>query len=132
MQMPKKRGKVIVPDGVKPWKHELHTAAVLKAAGHTVKFMQKGPTHTADIIVDRNIECEMKAPLTDRPKMVMKNVKRALKQSPNVIIDSARIKQLDDEEVEKILRTVAKTQKRLKRLIFINKKQEVVDIKGHL
>ncbi len=36
----KKNGKIIIPDGVDVWPHELESAKVLIRYGHTVEFLK--------------------------------------------------------------------------------------------
>ena len=63
-------------------------------------------------------------------KRVEKNIRRALLQSNNVIFDCRRMKNIPDTAVERELRTCANGRvKKLRRLIFINRKGNVIDIK---
>lgn len=76
------------------------------------------------------IEYEIKSPLTNNPKKIIRNVKRALRQSQNVIIDASRIKEMHDETLYRLLASRAKNQKILKRLLLITKRGQIVDIKA--
>ena len=122
------RGKVIIPGGVRPWAHELRVAGILALAGHSVEFLPAtGNLKTADILLD-GVEYEMKSPLTDNPKKIIRNVKRALQQSPNVILDSSRIKGMRDDAIRRLLTNRARDQKTLKNLLFITKRGQIIDI----
>lgn len=68
----KKTGKIIIPDGVNVWPHELESAKVLIRYGHMVEFLktidQKGK-QTADCLID-GITWGMKAPKASSLKTV--------------------------------------------------------------
>ncbi|MCL2037682.1 hypothetical protein FWG95_01610 [Candidatus Saccharibacteria bacterium] len=70
----------------------------------------------------------MKSPNTDKTKQIEKNLQRASKKVPYVIIDSCRIKKLPDSKIQKFLIERFKAQKSIKELWYINRKREVVDI----
>lgn len=124
-----RKSQIIIPGGTHPWPHELRVANILALAGHTVEFLPTGTQKTADILLD-GIEYEIKSPLTNNPKKIIRNVKRALQQSQNVIIDSSRIKGMRDDVLRKLLVSRAKDQKTLKRLLLITKRGQVIDIKA--
>lgn len=69
------------------------------------------------------VKWEIKSPKTDKLSTIERNLKKATKQSGNVILDSCRLDKLHDTTIQKF-----KQQKAIKRLIFINKKREAVDI----
>ena len=71
---------------------------------------------------------EIKSPITDNPKKIKRNVKRALEKCQNVIIDSSRVKGLSDESILRTLKSKVKDLPGLKRLIFINKRDQIIDI----
>ncbi len=124
-----KKSQIIIPAGMRPWPHELRVADILALAGHVVEFLPTRSQKTADILLD-GIEYEIKSPLTDNPKKIIRNVKRALQQSRNVIIDSSRIRGMRDDTLRKLLVSRAKDQKTLKRLLLITKWGQIIDIKG--
>lgn len=92
-----------------------------------MEFLPPAKIKRADIKLD-NTEFEIKSPITNNPKKIIRNVKRALEQSPNVIIDSARIKGMRDDTLRKLLVSRAKDQKTLKRLLLITKRGQIIDI----
>ncbi len=123
-----KQGKIIIPGGVCPWPHEIHAARILADMGHIVEFLPTNTIKTADISLD-GTEFEIKSPITNNPKKLLRNIKRALYQSPNVILDSSRAKGINDDSIYKLLYSRAKEQKALKRLLLITKHGQVIDIK---
>ena len=125
--MKQRKAQIIIPAALCPWPHELRVAQILSLAGHTVEFLPTRSSKTADILLD-GIEYEIKSPLTNKPKKILRNLKRALLQSKNVIIDSSRIKGARDDTIRKLLVGRAKDQKTLKRLLFITKHGQIIDI----
>lgn len=124
-----KKSQIIIPAGTHPWPHELRVADILALAGHTVEFLPTRTQKTADILLD-GVEYEIKSPFTNNPKKIIRNVKRALQQSQNIIIDSSRIKGMRDDVLRKLLVSRAKGQKTLKRLLLITKHGQIIDIKA--
>ena len=130
--MPKKQGQIIIQSGVNVWPHEMKTAEALAAAGYTVEFIRRSDKEretSADVIMD-GIVWEMKAPKASNMKVVEKNLRKATDQSPCVIFDSRRMKGIPDHAIERELRVCAAGRvKALKRLLFVNRKAQVIDIK---
>lgn len=83
---------------------------------------------SADAFIDGLI-WEMKALKSSKLHMVEQNLRRALKQSSNAIFDSRRMKGLPDHAIERELRKWGKELKSLKRLLFVNRHAQVIDIK---
>ncbi len=128
--MPKSKGKIVINPGINVWPHELKTAEALLDAGKTVEFVKKSEVDfqsSADVLMD-GVIWEMKSPKGDGIKAVERNVKRARNQSPNVIIDSKRLKNARDNQVEAYLRKCPSEIKGIRRIIFVNKKREIIDI----
>lgn len=128
--MPNTAGKIIIAAGLNVWDHELRTAEALANAGYTVEFVQKSETdfeRTADVLID-GIYWEMKAPKSGKLHMVEQNLRRALRQSPNVIFDSRRMKGLPDSAIERELRKWAKELASLRRLLFVGRHGIVIDM----
>ena len=123
------RGKVVTPATANPWPHEERVAKILALAGHYVEFIPETSVKTPDIILD-NTRYEIKSPITNNPKKIVRNVKRALEKCPNVVIDSSRIKGLKDSDIHRLLINKAKDLPTLKNLIFINKRGQIIDIKA--
>ena len=122
-----KGGRVVTPADANPWPHEQKVAKILALAGHYVEFIPEANLKTPDIYLD-NTMYEIKSPITDNPKKIVRNVKRALEKCPNVIIDSSRVKGLSDEAIQRTLKNKVKDLPGLKNLLFINKRGQIVDI----
>lgn len=128
--MSHKPGKVIIPASVSPWDHELKTAHTLAQHGFTVEFVAVSNDHkakTADVVID-GVLYEIKSPKTDKLSAVERNLKRATKQSGNIIIDSRRMSKLHDATIQKVLAQKLKQQKTIKKILFVNRKHQVIDI----
>lgn len=126
----KVKSSVIIPAGLDVWEHELRTAQVFALNGYTVQFLvadQAYRTKTADVLIGDEAY-EIKAPKTDKLSAVERNLKRAAKQSCNIIIDSRRMGTLHDTTIQKFLAQKLKQQKGIKKLIFVNRKHQIIDI----
>lgn len=123
-------GKIIIPDGVSVWPHELESAKVLIRYGHIVEFLKainrKGE-QTADCLVD-GIAWEMKAPKASSLKAVERNLKRGKWQSCRIVFDSRRMKYVPDKAIERELRKRFAEIKEIKKIKFINRHGQVIDI----
>lgn len=72
---------------------------------------------------------EMKAPKASSARAVERNLHRALRQSPRIVFDCRRMKNLPDAVIERELRKRSLELKTLKRLLFVNHQGAVIDIK---
>ncbi len=113
--------------GRKVWPHEDRVAGILALAGHYVEFLQESHIHTADIQID-GVEFEIKSPESFNTNTLEHTIKDALKQSPNIIIDTSRIRKIRDSKIRSFLANLAKRQKQIKRLIMITKRGQIIDI----
>jgi hypothetical protein len=80
---PKKEGKIIVPAGVLPEKHELETANYFASLGKDVEFQLPNRTKgskTPDVMIV-GVLWEMKCPFGCGRETIQKCIKRASKQS---------------------------------------------------
>lgn len=80
---------------------------------------------TADILLN-GVEFEIKSPITNKPDKLERNIKRALKQSKNIIIDSSRIKNMRDDTLQRFLIGKVKEQKQIGQLILVTKRGKIV------
>ncbi len=123
-------GKIIIPDGVDVWPHELESAKVLIRYGHIVEFLkaidQKGK-QTADCLIDGST-WEMKAPKASNIKSVERNLKRGKWQSCRIVFDSRRMKYVPDKAIERELRKRFAEIKEIEKIKFINRHGQVIDI----
>lgn len=130
--MTSNRGQIIIQSGANVWPHEMKTAEALAAAGYTVEFIRRSEEQrvtSADVIIG-GVVWEMKAPKAPNMKAVEKNLRKAMDQSDCVVFDSRRMKGIPDHAIERELRVCAAGRvKKLKRLLFVNRKAQVIDIK---
>lgn len=126
MNKVKKSGIFIAP-GRKPWPHELSVAEILSLAGHYVEFLEENSLHTADIKLD-GVEYEIKSPESFNTNTFEHTLKDATKQSPNLIIDTHRIKRVRDSKVRAFLIAQMRKQKQIKNMIMVTKRGQIIDI----
>lgn len=98
-------------------------------AGHNIEFLPETNVSTADILLD-GVEYELKSPFTNKTDKLERNIKRALKQSKNIVFDSSRVKNMRDDNLRRFLIRKAKEQKQIGELIFITKRGQIIDIKS--
>lgn len=123
------KGIVTREPGARPKPHEYFTAEALADAGYSVRFIPGNANmSTADCYINNTI-FELKAPEGTSIKCVERNLRKAVNhQSPNVVIDSFRIKNIHDRSIQNYLIECLKRRHGVQRAIFVNRKREVVDI----
>lgn len=123
------KGTVSFENGAKPKPHEIPTAMALADAGYNVRFIPSNTvSHMADIYLNNTI-FEMKAPEGRNSGCIERNLRKALThQSCNIIIDSFRMKDIRDHSIQNFLAERLRHGHGIKRLIFVNRKREVIDI----
>lgn len=129
--MKKPIGSIKILGDVDVWPHEYRTAVALSRAGFNVTFIKKSDEDrekTPDLLIDGQL-WEMKAPKASNARAIDRNLRRALRQSRRIIIDSRRMKDLPDATVERELRKHARDMRSIERLVFVNHRGEVIDIK---
>ena len=128
MSSKSKRGTIIIPAGRVPWWHELKAAEVLALAGHNVRFLVESYSDKSpDILLD-GVDFEIKSPKSSTTNSLEQNIKKALKQSNNIIFSTIRIKNARDDNIRRYLISQAKSRKQIKRLIMITKRGQIIDI----
>jgi hypothetical protein len=129
----KRKGKIIILSDRAPWPHELRVAEILAQANHVVEFLPEAPIKTADILLN-GTKFEIKSPKTGKINTFEHNIKRALKQSKNIIIDLSRMDGRKIPEHRAIAFLAAKCQKhpQIKQLLVVTKQRRIIDIKTML
>lgn len=121
------RGKVVVPANANPWPHELRVAKILALAGYSVEFIPETNTKTADILLD-GIEFEIKSPKSANANSLEHILKKAVKQSCNIIIDTSRMKNVRDDNTRRFLINQVRIRRQINNLIMITKQGQIIDI----
>ena len=121
------RGKVVVPANANPWPHELRVAKILALAGYAVEFIPETNTKTADILLD-GIEFEIKSPKSANANSLEHILKKAVKQSCNIIIDTSRMKNVRDDNIRCFLINQVRIRRQINNLIMITKQGQIIDI----
>ena len=101
----------------------------LADAGYNVRFI---PSSTvvgmADVYLNNTI-FEIKAPEGRNSNCIERNLRKALDhQLCNIVIDSFRMKDIRDLSIQNFLADRLRRGHGIKRLIFVNRKREIVDI----
>ena len=126
----KNSGNITIPANCDVWPHELRTARALAADGRSVTFVRRiggNRVRTPDIQMD-GVLWEMKCPETGNVRSLQRVLRRAATQSPNVIIDSSRMRGTSDADVEHELRRLLPFVGRVRRLLFVSKSRQIIDL----
>lgn len=122
-------GKTIIPFGVFVEQHELDVAKVLNKLGKDVEFILPSRVHfsrTPDIKMD-GMFWEIKSPKGSSSRTIENNLRTALKQSKNIIIDLRRIKIDETKAISQIAKQF-KYSKLIRKIIIIKQNKEILDI----
>ena len=128
--MKQRLGKIITPHGLRPEPHELETADIFTALGYNVEFLAPSRTkgsRTPDVNIG-GVLWEMKSPTGNGRRVVQDQLRRAIKQSKNIIFDARRTR-LDDKKIQIELEKHIKTFRSIKRLTLILKNNKIIYIK---
>jgi hypothetical protein len=132
--MKKDEASVIIPENLNnpPEEHEREAAWILARHYNTVvKFLRPITGYmvkTADFVM-MGVLWELKSPLSNsRRRCVSGQLDRAKEQSKNIVFDARRTK-LDDEFLKKQIVTELTKRHSIRRLIFITKNAEIVELK---
>ncbi len=123
-----KVGKIIIPNGVYPEKHELETANIFTRLGKDVEFLAPSKTKrakTPDVIID-GVTWEIKSPLGNSKYNIQNQFKRAAHQSRNLIFDSRRTK-MTNEYIRNEVAKQMSVRKSIKKLKLITKSGRIID-----
>jgi len=102
----------------------------LAKAGYVVEFLPTKEIRNAkspDILMDGE-KWEIKSPTAQKLSAVERNLKRAYRQSTNIVFDSHRMGRLPDKSIQKELAKQFVLTKNIKHMLFINRKRKVIDI----
>ena len=124
-----KQGRVVIPADTNPWPHEKRVAKILALAGYCVRFIPEANIKTPDVYLGITAY-EIKSPTSNKIDAVERNITKALVKCPNIIFDSSRMKIRDAQIMRELIKR-RQAGKGLKKLLFINKLGEIIDIEAH-
>lgn len=127
------KGTVMREGGAKPKPHEYITAEALADSGYNVRFIPSNVNiGMADCYINNTI-FEIKAPEGKTTTCVERNLRKAVDhQSPNIVIDSFRMKNIQDRSIQSFLIERLKRRHGVRRIIFVNRKRKAIDINSFL
>jgi hypothetical protein len=127
--MTKRKGEVLIPEGMKPKKSEISVAWML--AEHyetTVRFLRevnRFKQRTPDFDVG-GYKCELKTPESNQTKKVIERIRSGVKQSPIIVVDSRKTKIIDKRMIE-LAEEALRDIKAVHKIILITKKKKVIE-----
>ena len=127
------KGTVTREGGAKPKPHEYITAEALADSGYNVRFIPRNTSiGMADCYINNTI-FEIKAPEGKTTACIERNLRKALDhQSPNIVIDSFRMKNVQDKSIQSFLLERLRRRHGIQRIIFVNRRRQAIDINGLL
>ena len=126
------KGKII-PNGVVLEKHEYKTILFFTEIGEDVELIPKSNKkgiRTADIVMD-GLQWELKSPRGKGRWLLENTLKKANRQSPNIVIDLRRIKIHQDRCLQELEKQFYKS-KGVKWLKVITKTKKICDFKKQI
>ena len=118
-----KQGVITIEQGARVLPHELRTAQALARYCRQVTLLSSKGAQTKVPDASEGILFEIKSPESHTTHALERNIRRALKQADNIIIDSQRIKRISDRSLVACLINTAKRIPGIKRLWFVDKKR---------
>lgn len=125
--MKKKLGKITVPKGSIIQAHELMTATALSWTRYDVEFLATRTTRTPDVRF-MGKEWEIKSPKGSSARTIENNMRVALKQSRNLVVDLQRIQRPEASALREVKTQVAKV-RGLSNVLVVTKSREVIFLK---
>lgn len=125
-----RKGQVIIPAGLTIWNHELRTASTLASYGYIVEFLitkERRYAKSPDILME-NQKWEIKSPIACKLSAIERNLKKAYHQSAYIVFDSRRMGRLPDASIQQELAKQYQLTKNIRCILFINRRDEVIDI----
>ncbi len=119
---------IITPNGVSLEKHEYETVLFFTNLGYDIELIPKSNKQgerTPDLHMDNNL-WEMKAPKGEGKYLISNTIQRAVKQSPNIILDLRKTKRHQAKCLAKIQKEFKKSRS-IKRLKIITKSRKLLE-----
>lgn len=126
--MKKYKGKVELEINAKPELHELKTAYYLANLGYTVKFLEisrQKSIKNPDIEMN-HLLWEIKSPIGKSSRVIENNLRKALRQSSNIIFDLRRTNKNIESKSRTCLKNEFKKRKQIKNLLIISRKYPLI------
>lgn len=123
-------GRIIMPPGMKPRPedHEIYVAGVLAEYFKVdVEFVPRSNLQTPDFLIKGKV-WELKSPTGTGKNNIQRQLQEAHNQSVNVILDASRSK-MHPDEIKRRTEHQFKIIKSVKRLVFVPKDGEPLEIK---
>lgn len=121
----KKLARVVVPYGACVTENELSVAKILVKTGYDVRFLKTQLVKMPDIVF-MGREWEIKTPIGKNSRTIENIMRRALKQSVNIVLDLRYISLAEKKCLREIERQMG-LMKRIKNVIVLNRNGKIVD-----
>lgn len=118
--------KIIIPTNInpRPERFEIEAAGIIaEYLGADAVFIARNTAKTPDVEIN-GVEWEIKSPLGKGKHVIEDQIKRASRQSLNIVIDARRCK-LHIAKIRAQLRYNVGLRPHLQRVLLVNKREEV-------
>jgi len=125
----KKSGNLTIPLGLNLEDHEILTGKFLAKHGEDVEFLmpsRRRNSRNPDLLL-RGQRWEVKSPIGNSKTTISNALKRAVKQSSYIILDSRRTKLSDEVILTEVRRNIQLTRS-MKKVLVITKSGSLVEI----
>ena len=120
-----KIGHITVPKNALVQPHEFNVATILSWTGEDVEFIPASNTHHTPDIKYAGLEWEIKSPIGSSSRTLENNMRLALKQSSNIIVDLQRIKLPDEKCLGVVKRRAEKLGKKCRVMVITKTKKTI-------
>jgi hypothetical protein len=121
--MKRQKGSITIPADTSPWDHELKTAHALTQYGLRIEFIPESTRHRAKTayLTRSNHPSPVECPPSNE-------ILSVLVANRPILYLTRRMKYVPDKSIQKELVKQFKLTKDIEHLLFVNRKQEVIDI----
>ncbi len=130
-RMEKRQGTITAPVHLNIQPHEIAATRSIAAYGMDVEFRERirGKSVKTPDFLAGGVLWEVKAPTSDKLKVVEKRLRQAIHQSRDIIFDSRRMKRLTNKQIQDEVVKWTRNLHHIRRLLYINRAGEVIKIK---
>lgn len=121
-------GNIIIPYGALIKPHEREVAEILIRTGNNVEFLPASISPSPDILY-LSVKWEIKSPTGCKRRTIENNLRKAMTQSENIIVDLRRINIDEKTCMREIEKQVQLSGKRIRRMIIISKGGKIINVK---
>ena len=121
-------GRIVIPKNKSVSRCELKVAKILTGSGFDVIFVPESNVPTPDIIY-RGEYWEIKSPVGKSSRTIENNIRSAIRQSSNIVIDLSNIRISEERCLRSAIREIDKRRSMIHKLLIIRKDGSIYTLK---